>query len=43
MYTSEFAAFVWEQEVKTLGLPYFYLGIYKFHFCCEVWINVIDF
>ena len=42
MYTSEFNAFVWEQEAKILDLPYFYLGIYKFPFCCVVWINVID-
>ena len=28
MYTTEFPAFVWEQEAKILGLPYFYLGIY---------------
>ena len=41
MYTSEFNAFVWEQEAKILDLPYFYLGIYKFPFCCVVW-NVID-
>ena len=42
MYASEFNAFVWEQEAKVLDLPYFYLGIYKFPFCCVVWINVID-
>ncbi len=36
MYTSEFPAFVWEQEAKILGLPYFYLGIYKFPFYCSL-------
>ena len=28
MYTTQFNAFVWEQEVKILDLPFFYLGKY---------------
>ena len=27
MHTKEFGKFVWEEELKVLGMPHFYLGI----------------
>ena len=41
MHTKEFGKFVWEEELKVLGMPFFYLGKHLLSKFIILYINIL--